>query len=119
MAQELCGTSLWYSFETPCVRHARLETAEVLRLVRGAAAGLAPFHGLGIIHGDITLKNLLLSRGALKIADLGIAHTAHGFIVPPGWGGITTAYARPPELFLRVPESTCSVDVWSLGVICR
>ena len=118
MAIELCDSSLWHLFGTPRVKHGRLDTAEVLRLVRGAATGLTHLHGLGITHGDISLKNLLLSRGTLKIADFGTAHTAHGFIVPPGWGGIATAYARPPELFLRIPESACSVDLWSLGVVC-
>ena len=93
MALELCATNLWHMVRIPRAMHGLLESAEALRLLRQAAMGLAHLHGLQITHGDVTLKNLLLSRtGQLTVAGMGTAFCAHGFVVPEH--GIITQYAR-------------------------
>lgn len=72
-------------------------------------------HSLQIVHGDVTLANCMIAlNGDLKLGDLGSAHSAHGFLLPPR-AEITTAYARSPERWLLVDESTPAVDVRRAG----
>ena len=86
MAIELCDSSLWHLFGTPRVKHGRLDTAEVLRLVRGAATGLTHLHGLGITHGDISLKKYAAEPRDPQ--DRGLRHGSHGARIhcPAGLG---------------------------------
>jgi len=84
-------------------------------------------HELGILHGDVTPRNFLVSGPSLKIADLGSAVRLHGRGGTDGGGARgrspsstsgTPAYASPEARRARdgwVPRE--SYDIYPLGAI--
>ena len=77
---------------------------------------MAHLHAIGIIHGDLSLKNCLVRNWACVICDPGAAHSTESFLLGAG-EEITTAFVRAPERFLGEPLSTSAVDAWACGVI--
>lgn len=84
------------------------------------ARGLAAAHARGIIHRDLSSRNILISReGRAQIADFGIAHTlleapvdgASGAPSPEG----TLAYLAPEVL--AGERATTAADLYGLGVV--
>ena len=86
------------------------------------ARGLAAAHVRGIVHRDVTTRNILISReGRAQIADFGIAQAMHevGGGDVPARGG-----ARPegslgylaPEVVAGGPQTAAS-DLFGLGVV--
>ena len=54
--------------------HGPQPVAEVCRMIREAAQGLAHAHAHGLVHRDIKPSNLILARdGTVKVLDLGLA----------------------------------------------
>ncbi|MGI8716056.1 MAG: serine/threonine-protein kinase [Solirubrobacteraceae bacterium] len=98
-------------------RQDRLPTAEALRILQGAAAGLDAIHRHGIVHRDVKPSNILLgSDGAVKVADLGVASV-------PEQTRITTAGSMVGSLSYMAPEqledgpSTPAIDVYALAAV--
>ncbi len=51
-----------------------LPPAEIVRIGRGVAAGLAAAHSVGVVHRDIKPENIFLCEdGGIKVLDFGIA----------------------------------------------
>lgn len=93
----VASSDLWALFCSEEVRRGRLEASRFGVLMRGAADGLAYLHGIGIVHGDATLKNFLLEEGdRVMVSDFGSAHSAHAHFAPDP-SAITTSYVRSPE----------------------
>lgn len=72
---------------------------------------------LGVVHGDVTPSNVLLTRdGVVKLTDFGMASTA----LPEG-GDLPGAPAKlaylAPELFRDRAPPTPLVDVYQVGVV--
>ena len=69
----------------------------------GVGLGLAHLHSLQVVHGDASLKNMLLMRSdQVAVADFGTAHSAHGHFLRPelntlGPAAATLALAPPPS----------------------
>jgi hypothetical protein len=99
-----------------------LPVAEALRLLADVAEGLVALHARGILHRDVTPRNVLLSGGRAKLGDLGLARAGATDGRPPlaeltGAGTTvgTLAYLAP-ELLEGEPPSTAS-DVYGLGAV--
>src|SRR4051794_13467158 len=92
--------------------HGRLTPEQSLLVLRGALTGLGYAHQHGLVHGDVSLDNLLLSvDGTTKLVDFGLA-------APAGTtGGVaaTPAFASP-EVITGGPRTAAS-DVYSAGAV--
>src|SRR4051794_27415794 len=92
--------------------HGRLTPEQSLLVLRGALTGLGFAHQHGVVHGDVSLDNLLLpTDGTTKLVDFGLA-------APAGTtGGVaaTPAFASPEIITggARTPAS----DVYSAGAV--
>ncbi len=100
-------------------RDHRLTVEQAVKVIHQTAQGLATAHDAGVIHRDIKPGNLMISsRGAVKIADFGIAlsnqdlskklTTTGEFVGTPGY--------LSPEVCLGKPVDQRS-DIFSLGIV--
>jgi serine/threonine-protein kinase len=85
------------------------------------ARGLAAAHQRGIIHRDVSSRNILIGReGRAQIADFGIAHAILEDGLPTGTKGSATpagtAHYLAPEVAAGAP-ATSSSDLYGLGVV--
>lgn len=101
-------------------RVGRVPVAEVLRIGRESAEGLAAAHRLGLVHRDIKPDNIFLvgSKRQVKIIDFGLARdaaedgaklTVDGAVVG------TPAYMSPERIAEQ--EIDARGDIFGLGVI--
>ena len=81
-------------------------------------AGLRYLHWLEIVHRDLKPRNVLITAGAAKIADVGLARSLHGDDLPqqqsrcPG-----TPHYMAPETLDEGRRYDQSLDIFSGGVI--
>ncbi|KAE8973873.1 hypothetical protein PR003_g27245 [Phytophthora rubi] len=95
-------------------QNGRLAGTDALAVVQQLAAGVAYLHSLGVAHRDLSLENVMLSRGVCKIGDLGLSARANQLCV----GRVGKAYYMAPEVVApRVAYDPRAADVWSLGII--
>jgi tetratricopeptide (TPR) repeat protein len=97
-----------------------LTLERVLRLIYQVGLALDSAHGLQIIHRDIKPSNILIDKsGQIKLADFGLAKTAHDSQNLSGSGDlIGTPRYMSPEQVLAVPEDVdARTDVYSLGAV--
>ena len=108
---ELCSTSLWHVFRgSP----GGLAQEVVCKHVQGMAHGAAHLHSMGIVHGDLSLRNVLVDMdGGVKVTDFGTAFSAHVYLVQEE---ITTGYVQAPEATLGETRQTIAIDAWAVGV---
>jgi eukaryotic-like serine/threonine-protein kinase len=94
-----------------------LPNAEVERIARGVAQGLAHAHQQGVVHRDLKPGNILFdAEGRAKVADFGIARV-QGTDTLTDAGTIlgTVSYMSPEQV--RGEPATSASDVYSFGVI--
>jgi WD40 repeat protein len=100
-------------------RETVLPLAEVLRLGREIAMGLAAAHGRGLVHRDIKPANLWLEAGSdrVKILDFGLAREARADAHLTQEGVIlgTPAYMAPEQARNGPVDARC--DLFSLGCV--
>ena len=91
---------------------ALLPEADVWRLAREVAAGLAHCHAHGVLHLDVKPANVFLDdKATAKLGDFGLALLAgRDWESEEGDGGYV-----PPELLADDGAPTAAADVYSLG----
>jgi len=109
---ELCHTNL---YEYMLAQPGRIvPESSVIPWSAQLFAGLADVHAMGVVHRDIKLENLLLTKeGDLKIADFGWC-TKFEDAVAGGFAGTFQCMA-PEVLDSRKLPHTAAVDIWSAG----
>ena len=101
----------------------RMPLADAKCAVRDLLKAVAHLHVNGILHRDLKLSNLLVSReGVLKLCDFGLARETttaadadndDGAYTPK----VVTLWYRAPELLLGGTRYGRAVDMWSCGCI--
>ncbi|KAK3912872.1 Serine/threonine-protein kinase par-1 [Frankliniella fusca] len=96
----------------------RLDEATTLQFGAQLISALAYMHGLNVVHRDLKMKNIVLTRrqDQVKIADFGLSRTwsVHKPLLThcgsPGYAA--------PEIYLKNSRPYGpKVDLWSLGVV--
>jgi hypothetical protein len=99
-------------------RFGALEPADVIRLGRQIALGLAAAHAQGVIHRDIKPGNIMLENGVerVKITDFGLARAAEDLkLTQTGFIAGTPLYMSPEQA--RGEELDHRADLFSLGSV--
>ena len=106
------GTTLARELESGPLRPRR-----AVEVIEGVARALDHAHEHGVVHRDVKPANVLLGkRGAIKLADLGIATAAEDTrITRSGVVLGTASYMAPEQLDGRRPSR--SSDVYSLATV--
>ncbi|HET6582772.1 MAG TPA: protein kinase, partial [Nannocystaceae bacterium] len=121
------GCSLFELIERLAAAHETVPLAIALHVAEQVGSALQYVHGLcddagtplGLVHRDVTPKNILCSRdGVVKLTDFGIARaTREGSDTLPGFVKGTPQWLSPEQAAGRpVDERT---DVYSLGLVLR
>jgi serine/threonine protein kinase len=100
-------------------RDGRLPMAEVVRIGREVAEGLAAAHERGLIHRDVKPSNIWLEAGSgrAKVLDFGLARVADDPAALSQTGTIvgTPAYMAPEQARGEAVDARC--DLFSLGCV--
>jgi len=100
-------------------RETKLKPEQAAKIIYQTAMGLTTAHDKGVIHRDIKPGNLMVTaRGAVKIADFGIALSAQDFskkLTSTGEFVGTPGYLSP-EVCQGKPVDQRS-DIFSLGIV--
>jgi hypothetical protein len=100
-------------------REGRLPVAEVLRIGREAAEGLAAAHERGLVHRDVKPGNLWLEGepGKVKVLDFGLVWRVQEGVPLTQAGAVlgTPAYMAPEQVRGGAVDGRC--DLFSLGVV--
>ena len=94
-----------------------LVESDVKRYTRSILRGLDYIHGVGFVHCDVKLQNLLLCSSndsvfCAKIGDFGLAKKAEKVAEKKGFRG-TPMYMAPE--CLSGEEHSAAADIWALG----
>lgn len=99
-----------------------LQNYEYREIIEGLLEGIAHLHIENVIHRDLKLANILISRtkqGQLrpKIADFGLSRQTEGYDASMSNSaiGITIAYAAPEQIENKPIRK--NVDLWAFGVV--
>jgi eukaryotic-like serine/threonine-protein kinase len=126
MAMEIVdGLDLQQFMEVHEARHKKIPVEMAVLIASRVARGLAYAHrkadkdavSLGLVHRDISPRNVLLSfEGEVKITDFGIAK-ARGFLIDGEgeWLGGKAPYMAPEQSRGESTDMRC--DIYSLGVV--
>ncbi len=101
-------------------RMGRLSEDVAVRIVLGAAEGIAEAHRKGIVHRDVKPDNIMIdTEGRVRVTDLGLAKAFADDSqadLTQTQTGIGTPLYMSPEQFTSAKDVGPAADVWSLGV---
>ena len=113
---EFCdGGSAW---DLMLKNNGRLSLAQAKPIILGALEALAFAHDKGFVHRDLKPQNILLSRGAVRLSDFGLAKSFQqaglsGMSMTGGYAG--TPVFMPREQITNFKYVKPVSDVWSMG----
>jgi hypothetical protein len=91
---------------------------ELLQLLEELANGLGAAHSLGLVHRDLSQRNVLRLGAQWVVADWGVVRRAPGFTtMVRTQGELGTQGFAAPELFRTAHDAGPAADVYSLGRI--
>ena len=104
-----------------------LTPVELLDILCDVAAGLEDVHSQGLMHRDLTTRNVLVTAGPrrrAKLADVGVARSLHGDSLRDRMN-VASALTRcpgtlnymPPEALVDEPCYDQQVDLFAFGVL--
>ena len=104
---------------------APLPLAEQLDILCDASEGLEYIHSRGVIHRDLTTRNVLLTAGPrrrAKLADVGVSRSLYGNSRLSSAGSVLTQCPgtmnyMPPEALSENPSYDQKLDVFAFGVL--
>ncbi|EEY64824.1 protein kinase [Phytophthora infestans T30-4] len=116
LVNELCEDGDLHSFLASRFRASMfLPENEVLSLMRQVLEGVHYLHStLGVAHRDLSLENVLLSRGVCKITDFGLSTDARRIC---DGGQVGKNFYMAPEVVAGERYNPALADVWSLGIM--
>ncbi|ETI55480.1 serine/threonine protein kinase [Phytophthora nicotianae P1569] len=116
LVSELCGDGDLHSLVAAKVDASTFLTKqEVLSRMHQVLQGVYYLHTvLGIAHRDLSLENVLLSRGVCKITDFGLSTDAR---IICDSGQVGKEYYMAPEIVAGERYDPALADVWSLGIM--
>jgi serine/threonine protein kinase len=112
-AMDLCSDSL----AARLARAGPLPEADIVRIARDVARGLAFAHARGVIHRDLKPDNILIrADGSAVLSDFGIARAVSGYVASTGVNMTigTPQYLSPEQAQGRPLDQR--VDFYALGV---
>ncbi|KAF7834203.1 putative serine/threonine-protein kinase [Senna tora] len=96
----------------------KLTEPQIKRYMQQLLSGLQHCHKRGVMHRDIKASNLLVDKkGALKIADFGLANSFDLKPKGPLTNRVVTLWYRAPELLLGSTDYGFGIDLWSAGCL--
>ncbi|KAG3111699.1 hypothetical protein PI124_g9093 [Phytophthora idaei] len=112
IAMDFCAGGDLYDYVTAKPGR-RLAVTEALSLFAQIAKGLNFLHAIGVAHRDLSLENVLLKNGHVKICDFGLSANANQFSSDL----VGKFYYMAPEVTQGAVYDPKGADVWSLGVL--
>lgn len=112
IAMEFCAGGDLYDYVTSKPGR-RVGENEALTLFVQLAKGLSFLHAHGVAHRDLSLENVLLNDGQVKICDFGLSADANKVSSDV----VGKYYYMAPEVFQGAVYDPKMADVWSLGVL--
>lgn len=98
-----------------CAR-ARLEYAEIDRVLEGVLSALAELHRRAIVHRDVKLENIMMRNdGLIKLGDLGLVKLCDSRKLTRTGVLLGTAQYMPPE-YIKFSRYEPPGDVYAVGV---
>jgi serine/threonine protein kinase len=98
-----------------------LPVRRIVEVIRSVAAALDYMHSNGVLHGDVSLKNIVLEADGVgvKLIDLGLVATAAEGFNPPREPGesVGTPGHTAPERFYEEATVGPEADVYSLAIV--
>ncbi|GMF23469.1 unnamed protein product [Phytophthora lilii] len=116
LVNELCRDGDLHSFMSERFNASSfLQEHEVLALMHQVLQGVYYLHTtIGVAHRDLSLENVLLSRGVCKITDFGLSTDSRRICE----GGLVGKdYYMAPEVVAGKRYDPVLADVWSLGIM--
>jgi len=108
----LCETDLYVMQQNNVI----FDLEEVRSIALMTFSGLKAVHDLGIMHRDMKLSNLLMSKeGVIKICDFGLARGDDD--CSPFTLQISTKWYKALEVLLGEKKYNRKVDIWAMGAI--
>ena len=105
--------------ETLDARLARglLPISAALDMIRSAADALGFAHDQGVVHRDVTSRNIMLAHdGRVIVLDFGLAKATGVSRITSRNTMVGTVAYMAPELFMGADADSCS-DIYGLGVV--